>query len=64
MEDVKWRKASRSGTNGENCVELARMPDAVVARDSKDPDGSKLVFGATAFGAFARRVKAGELDLG
>jgi len=58
-----WRKSSRSGDTGGNCVELAGCPHDVAVRDSKDPDGPKLVFGSVAFSAFARRVKAGELDL-
>lgn len=33
---VTWRKASRSGGEGGNCVELA-WPSAL--RDSKNPDG-------------------------
>jgi hypothetical protein len=32
-------------------------------RDSKDPDGPKLVFGPSAWQAFATRVKTGTLDL-
>jgi hypothetical protein len=32
-------------------------------RDSKDPDGPKLMFGAADWSAFTRRVKATEHDL-
>jgi hypothetical protein len=43
MEDLKWRKASKSASNGGQCVELARIGEAVAVRDSKDPDGPKLL---------------------
>ncbi|MBB4777515.1 hypothetical protein F4557_005933 [Actinomadura catellatispora] len=35
----------------------------VLARDSKDPDGPVLGFGADAWGAFLDTVKSGRLDL-
>jgi Domain of unknown function (DUF397) len=39
-----WRKSSYSGTqSGSDCVELARIGQAVGIRDSKDPQGPKLV---------------------
>jgi hypothetical protein len=37
---LRWRKSSRSGGNGGECVELAHTLDAV--RDSKNPDGPVL----------------------
>ncbi|WP_339155213.1 DUF397 domain-containing protein [Actinomadura luteofluorescens] len=43
LSSVTWRKASRSSNNGGNCVELARVGDTVAIRDSKDPDGPKLL---------------------
>ncbi|GAA2619876.1 DUF397 domain-containing protein [Actinomadura fulvescens] len=44
LSNATWRKASRSGENGGNCVELAEVAGAVVAvRDSKDPDGPVLL---------------------
>jgi hypothetical protein len=40
-----WQKSSQSGGNGGQCVEVARnLPNIVAVRDSKDPDGTKLVF--------------------
>ncbi|GLZ07769.1 hypothetical protein Acsp03_52350 [Actinomadura sp. NBRC 104412] len=39
-----WRKSSYSGTQGgSDCVELARLGEAVGIRDSKDPHGPNLV---------------------
>ncbi len=43
LSGLTWRKASRSGENGGNCVELARAGGAIAIRDSKDPDGPVLL---------------------
>jgi hypothetical protein len=51
-----WRRSSRSGTNG-NCLEAAATGTAVAVRDSKDPDGPRLVFTPAAWQAFATAVK-------
>ncbi|MBB4774693.1 hypothetical protein F4557_003111 [Actinomadura catellatispora] len=42
---------------------MADLVAAVAVRDSKDPDGPKLVFGPGAWQTFAGRVKGGHLDL-
>jgi hypothetical protein len=55
---MKWRKSARSGSNGENCVELASVPGNVAVRDSKDPEGPRLVFGREAFRVFVADVKS------
>ncbi|MFF0520297.1 DUF397 domain-containing protein [Actinomadura nitritigenes] len=49
-----WRKSSYTTSNGGNCVELASLPGNVAVRDSKDPDGPRLVF---AFASFLTSVK-------
>ncbi|MFC6882771.1 MULTISPECIES: DUF397 domain-containing protein [Actinomadura] len=44
MENLNWRKSSRSGSNGGNCIELASsLCGRVAVRDSKDPQGPKLL---------------------
>lgn len=48
LRDAVWRKSSRSGSNGGNCVELAALPGAVGVRDSKNPDGPVLLLSRTA----------------
>ena len=54
-----WQKSSRSGGNGGQCIEVARnLPGIVAVRDSKDPDGPKLVFTRAQWAAFINRVKA------
>lgn len=59
-----WRKSSRSGGNGGQCVEVAtNLPGMVAVRDSKDPDGPKLTFTPAEWRAFIGGVKTGEFDL-
>jgi hypothetical protein len=65
LSRANWRKSSYSSSNGGQCVEVAELPVAVVAvRDSKDPEGSKLIFPAEEWRSFIAGVKAGELGLG
>nr|WP_281181610.1 DUF397 domain-containing protein [Actinomadura latina] len=60
---AEWRKSSRSTDTGGQCVEVADLVAAVAVRDSKDPDGPKLVFGPSVWKTFADRIKTGTLDL-
>jgi hypothetical protein len=65
MEDTKltWRKASRSGSNGD-CVEIAfRLGRAAGIRDSKSPERGHLAVTAEVFGAFLAGVKSGHYDM-
>jgi hypothetical protein len=34
--ELRWRRASASGTQGGNCVEVADLEGAVLVRDTKD----------------------------
>lgn len=55
---LMWRKSSYSGTQGSGaCIEVARIPDAVAVRDSKNPDGPVLVVSPAAFASFVRGVR-------
>jgi hypothetical protein len=64
LSRAEWRKSSRSAGNGGDCVEVARnLPGAVAVRDSKDPEGPKLVFTPDEWRAFTAGVTAGEFDL-
>jgi len=58
-----WRKASYSTSNGGACVEVGVAGRVIAVRDSKDPDGPKLVFGQAEWKAFAAQVKAGTLNV-
>ncbi len=54
-----WRKSTRSGGNGGNCVEVAdNLPGLVAVRDSKDPAGPTLTFSPTAWGTFVRAARS------
>jgi hypothetical protein len=57
LTNVRWRKASRSSENGGNCIELGNVPGTVAVRDSKDPEGPKLVVARTDFRRFATAVR-------
>jgi Domain of unknown function (DUF397) len=64
LSRLAWRKASRSTSNGGNCVEVARnLPGIVAVRDSKNPHGPKLVIPAADWQAFTASVKTGQHDL-
>ncbi|TDD85350.1 DUF397 domain-containing protein [Actinomadura darangshiensis] len=52
-----WRKSSYTTANGGNCVELSSARRAVAVRDSKDPDGPKLLVSRGAFAALLSDLK-------
>ncbi|GAB3658238.1 hypothetical protein GCM10027589_18690 [Actinocorallia lasiicapitis] len=57
---LSWRKSKRSAQNGA-CVEVGSGRSArehVAIRDSKNPEGAKLVFARTEFRSFVGRVKS------
>jgi hypothetical protein len=54
-----WRKSSYSNPSG-NCVEAAELAGGVALRDSRFPDGPKLVFTSAVWDAFLRGVDRGE----
>jgi hypothetical protein len=65
IDGLRWRKSSYTGNGGANCVEVARgLAGAVAVRDSKDADGSVLVFAPDDWRTFMVSMKAGEFALG
>ncbi|WP_242903367.1 DUF397 domain-containing protein [Actinomadura terrae] len=52
-----WRKASRSHEDGDACVEVANLAEFVTVRDSKDPEGPKLILSRDDFRRFAYVLK-------
>jgi len=59
FSSAAWRKSSRSGQDSTgSCVEVAVVGAAVGVRDSKNVDGTHLVFADAAWRTFAEGVKA------
>lgn len=61
---LRWKKSSRSGGSGGNCVEVAFSGDAVVIRDSKCPAGPVLLTGHAGWQGLIDAVKAGRFSSG
>ena len=61
LNDLRWKKSSRSGA-GNNCVEVAALDDGHAVRDSNNPTGPALRFTAAQWSAFTAGVRAGEFD--
>jgi Domain of unknown function (DUF397) len=54
---LNWRKPSRSGNNGGNCVEVADAASVVLVRDTTNRDGGTLAFSAEAWSSFVDALK-------
>lgn len=60
---VAWRKSSYSGNStDEMCVEVAGLGAGIGVRDSRDPDGGRLVVDRGRFGGLLEAIKHGALD--
>ncbi|MGW3439621.1 DUF397 domain-containing protein [Streptomyces bacillaris] len=58
LTSATWRTSSHSNSDGGNCVEVSDDFEALVpVRDSKQPEGPALVFGAPAWVAFVNDVR-------
>ncbi|MEU7656060.1 DUF397 domain-containing protein [Micromonospora taraxaci] len=58
-----WRKSTRSGDNGGDCVEVAtNVPDLVAVRDSKHIDGPALRFEHRSWLTFIAAVNSVDLS--
>lgn len=57
MNEVVWRKSSRSSEQGDACVEIALASRLVAVRDSKDPDGPKIFVSRGGFQRLAKAIK-------
>ncbi|MEU4559263.1 DUF397 domain-containing protein [Actinoplanes sp. NPDC023936] len=58
MNVPAWRKSSRCGTS--TCVEVAKVDDRYLIRDSKNPQSAALAFTKDEWDAFVEGVAAGE----
>jgi hypothetical protein len=52
-----WRKSTHSGEGSSTCVEVAEMIRGLAVRDSTDPAGPRLAFGAQNWDRFMDRVR-------
>ncbi|HUR09562.1 MAG TPA: DUF397 domain-containing protein [Nonomuraea sp.] len=63
LDTATWRKSTRSGPDGGNCVEVAELSRGHRGvRDSKNPTGPALIFTPGEWNAFIGGVKDGEFD--
>ena len=61
LSEVTWHKSRRSGPQGGNCVEVARLADGQVAvRTSRHPAGPALVVTSAEWAAFVGGARDGE----
>lgn len=59
MDSLTWVKSSYSGAQGDNCVEVAMLPDGSRAvRDSKDPGGPVVRFTSAQWRAFTDGLRS------
>ncbi|MFD6325345.1 DUF397 domain-containing protein [Streptomyces sp. INA 01156] len=54
MSELAWFKSSYSGTQGDDCVEVAIAEQAVHVRDSKDVARPSFAVGREGWGQFVR----------
>ncbi|MFI2348632.1 DUF397 domain-containing protein [Streptomyces sp. NPDC019443] len=58
LTTAMWRKSSYSGASGGDCLEVTDIHRGIVpVRDSKNPDGPKLLFQAASWSAFITCLK-------
>ncbi|TDD21872.1 DUF397 domain-containing protein [Actinomadura sp. KC06] len=61
--ETGWRKSSHSGAiNDEACIEVAGLIGGIGIRDSKDPDGARLILTGDRFGWLLRWIKVSSSD--
>jgi hypothetical protein len=58
-----WRKSSRSGPQGGDCVEVAKLSGTIGLRDSKNPSGGHVAVEIGQFAALVQRIKRDDLSL-
>ncbi|MEU1123506.1 DUF397 domain-containing protein [Streptomyces sp. NPDC005899] len=57
--ELMWCKSSYSGSNNNDCVEVATTAGVVRVRDSKDAPGPELGFTADSWAAFVAHTAGG-----
>ena len=62
FSQATWIKSTRSQQTTDQCVELAGVSDYAAVRDSKDPEGPKLVLEGRTWRNLKHQIKAGTFD--
>ncbi|WP_405147156.1 DUF397 domain-containing protein [Sphaerisporangium sp. NBC_01403] len=63
LKAAAWRKATRSGSNGGDCLEVAPLSGGRVGvRDTEAPEKAPFVVSASVWDAFIDGAKKGEFD--
>ncbi|MCK2219553.1 DUF397 domain-containing protein [Actinomadura sp. ATCC 31491] len=63
LRQAEWRKASYSGADGGDCIEVAPLSgDRVGIRDTEQPELAPWVVRGSVFRAFVSGAKDGEFD--
>jgi len=64
-DDLSWRKASRSGSQGGNCVEVGTATGSAVVhvRDTKSRERGMITTSAETWKTFMDEIKAGRVSL-
>ena len=52
-----WRKSSYSGSGTSECVEIARLPEAIGIRDSRNPEAGHLELPRRTFAALLDQLR-------
>ncbi|GAA2619330.1 DUF397 domain-containing protein [Actinomadura fulvescens] len=64
FSQASWTKSTRSQQTTDQCVELAGVGGHAAVRDSKDPEGPKLVLEGQVWQKLRHQIKAGVFDQG
>ncbi|WP_327108603.1 DUF397 domain-containing protein [Nonomuraea glycinis] len=63
LSTAAWRKATKSGSNGGDCIEVVPLSGGRVAiRDTESPAQAPFVVTASVWDAFLDGAKRGEFD--
>jgi len=63
QSNLTWRKSSLSSAEGQNCIEVAELPNGGQAvRDSKDLSGPVLKSTSGEWSAFVSGIRDGRFD--
>ena len=63
VTNLTWRKSSRSGNGGGNCVEVASDDRRVHVRDTKSRQRGMLTVSAAAWRQFVNEIKTSRADI-